>query len=157
MTAGPGRQFEDGVRAADDGVVYVTHLEDEEGWTPIPELNSRWMRFLLGSRSDITAPVAWIVEIPPGFTVARHRHAVSRLEIVLSGFYIEEGGTKRTSGSLSFFPANEYYGPLHFPEGGRMVEFFDSGENIEPIFDEMPDEATARALTSLGMTPTTAS
>ncbi len=156
MTSAAQKPDDAEVRAADDGQVFVTHLEEADGWAAIPELNSQWMRFRLGDRADSSAPMAWVIELPPGFTVARHRHAVSRLEIVLSGYYEESDGKTRTPGSVSFFPADEFYGPLHFPEGGRMVEFFESGDNIEPIFDKMPDEMTTRYLTSIGMAPSVA-
>jgi len=84
------------------------------------------LHFVLGDKEDPSTPVAAMLEMPPGYVLPRHAHAVTRFEVIVKGS-LTVGNRDYVAGDVMVSPPNEFYGPhIAGPDGCTTVEFFSS-------------------------------
>ena len=79
----------------------------------------------------MSAPGAFLLRMPPGYTLFRHGHPCERFEVIIQGTL--EVGDGQTAKAGDIFTADAYtlYGPhVAGPEGCTTVEVFSSLDGI---------------------------
>ena len=90
----------------------------------------RILHILLGAIDDECTPAAGVLEMPPGYVLARHSHPAWRFEVVIQGS-IEADGRTLGVGDIMVSPPNEMYGPhTAGPEGCTTIEFHSSVRSV---------------------------
>ena len=153
MTAANALAMAEGAIFADEVKGFLSSIDDPSIYRPLELPGQEWARFILGGKDNPAAPQVWIVKLPPNFVVPRHYHKTNRLEVMLRGSYTLDG-KERGAGAITFFTANEVYGPIVIgPEGGITREVFSTGIDMGPIFTEEVSPDTYANLARMGMTP----
>lgn len=80
--------------------------------------------FAIGDPNDDNTPMAFILQMEPGFVITRHAHPCDRFETIVRGTLDVDGRTLHP-GDVLMHAANELYGPkVAGPEGCTTVEVF---------------------------------
>jgi hypothetical protein len=118
---------------------------DPEYWqgarTPLAGVKSK--DFFLGP-AERASPRANLLEMEPGFVIARHAHNTERFEVILKGsLYI--GDEVYGPGDVMIAGPGEYYGPkVVGPQGCTTVEFFTAPVDDGPsLLFELADGTSA--------------
>lgn len=89
-----------------------------------------------------SAPVAMVLELPPGYTLPRHSHATHRVEVIVRGSLTLGDGTTLGPGDVWTSGPDQFYGPhTAGPEGAVSVEIFAGAAGLAPT--PHPDDEQA--------------
>lgn len=115
-------------------------MDDPAYWEgvrePLDGVRSR--EFTMGSLPRSAARVL-VLEMEPGFVIARHAHNADRFEMIVKGS-LHIGEKVYYPGAVMTACAHEYYGPkVCGPEGCTTVEFFAGEVQGESLLFELAD------------------
>jgi hypothetical protein len=110
----------------------------------------------LDSKQDMSNPAAFLLRMPPGYTLFRHGHPCQRFEVVIQGSL--EVGDGRTAGVGDIFTAEPFtlYGPhTAGPDGCTTIEVFSEVEGMFRLLYEGPNGEIVEANALNGEMPPT--
>ena len=88
--------------------------------------------------NDPVAPIAILLQLPPGYVLERHAHACHRVEVIVRGSLDIRGEQVLHPGDISVSAPGEFYGPnIGGPEGSLSVEIFSTAQGMLPIFEDV--------------------
>jgi hypothetical protein len=99
----------------------------------------------LGDPNDGEAPVAALLQLPPGGVIANHAHDCYRMEVQIAGSLISLDGETTGPGDVRVSGPGEFYGPYTAgSEGSLTVEIFSRasrraiwGENTPEVLEQI--------------------
>lgn len=95
--------------------------------------------FAIGDPNDDDTPMAFILQMEPGFVITRHAHPCDRFETIVRGT-LEVDGRTLGPGDVLMHAANELYGPKTAgPDGCITVEVFAKAVGAYERITEQPD------------------
>jgi anti-sigma factor ChrR (cupin superfamily) len=123
-------------------VLYETqNVEDLEVW-------------LLDSTESFSVPAAYLLEMPPGYTLFRHGHPCHRFEVIVQGSLDFGDGTVGQVGDVMTSKPRQLYGPhTAGPEGCTTVEIFSSLDGMFRLLVEDDDGRVREIETRSGELP----
>ena len=94
----------------------------------------------LDTTEDMSAPAAFLLRMPPGYTLLRHGHPCQRFEVVIQGSLDVGDGRTATVGDIFTADAFTLYGPhTAGPEGCTTLEIFSAVGGMFRLLYEGPD------------------
>lgn len=85
----------------------------------------------LDDKEDMSNPAAFLLRMPPNYTLFRHGHPCKRFEVVIQGSLEVGDGRTATVGDIFTAEPNTLYGPhTAGPEGCTTIEIFSSVEGM---------------------------
>lgn len=95
--------------------------------------------FAIGDPDDDDTPMAFILQMEPGFVITRHAHPCDRFETIVRGS-LEVDGRTLLPGDVLMHAAHELYGPKTAgPNGCTTVEVFAKAVGAYERITEEPD------------------
>ncbi|WP_162792312.1 cupin domain-containing protein [Novosphingobium sp. P6W] len=95
--------------------------------------------FAIGDPNDDATPMAFILQMEPGFVITRHAHPCDRFETIVRGT-LEVDGRTLYPGDVLTHVAHELYGPKTAgPDGCTTVEVFARAVGAYERITEQPD------------------
>lgn len=110
----------------------------------------------LDTKQDLSNPAAFLLRMPPGYTLFRHGHPCQRFEVVIQGSLEIGDGRTANVGDIFTADANTLYGPhTAGPEGCTTIEVFSEVEGMFRLLYEGPDGEMLEANALKGEVPPT--
>jgi hypothetical protein len=111
--------------------------------------NMKFAPVHLGDESDPKAPVAALLELPPGGVLPEHAHDCWRFEVVIKGSWIDTDGGVILPGDVRISKPYEFYGPFTAgPDGSLSLEIFSSADR-DTIWPEVQDAQSVQLRNSV--------
>jgi hypothetical protein len=108
----------------------------------------------LDNKDDMSNPAAFLLRMPPGYTLFRHGHPCQRFEVVIQGSLDVGDGRTATVGDIFTADAFTLYGPhTAGPEGCTTIEIFSEVEGMFRLLYEGPDGELIEANALKGEVP----
>jgi hypothetical protein len=119
-----------------------------------PAYSKTWILSGDPDKTRLDSPSAYLLTMPPGYTLFRRGHPCFRFEVIIAGSLEVGDGTVATVGDVFTAQPGELYGPhTAGPEGCTTIEFFSRLEAAYTLLYEGPDGEVAVADVRRGEVP----